>query len=206
MTTDRKIFDFLPRRGIMIEIEYPGVAQLVGRHIWDVEAGRSSRPTRTKSPLKSAISEDFFFVYCAPSTAVPKLSERLRLCLYFRRSLSCVYSGLQIFFPWLAVFVHPIYDFKVRIDLSLHLFLGHIKMCHNRMRDCFNCTIPHTVAEVSGVINIETTSVYNRSHHSFTVYCLPLRWHTVSLIIRWVRSGFIQFSRWFRQYRSVNLL
>ena len=23
MTTDRKIFDFLPRRGIMIEIEYP---------------------------------------------------------------------------------------------------------------------------------------------------------------------------------------
>lgn len=79
--------------------QYPGVAQLVGRHIWDVEAGRSSRPTRTKSPLKSAISEDFFFVYCAPSTAVPKLSERLRLCLYFRRSLSCVYSGLQIFFP-----------------------------------------------------------------------------------------------------------
>ena len=49
MTTDRKIFDFLPRRGIMAEIEYPGVAQLVGRHIWDVEAARSSRATRTKN-------------------------------------------------------------------------------------------------------------------------------------------------------------
>ena len=35
LTTDRKIFDFLPRRGIMAEIEYPGVAQLVGRHIWE---------------------------------------------------------------------------------------------------------------------------------------------------------------------------
>ena len=35
MTTDRIIFDFLPRRGIMAEIEYPGVAQLVGRDIWE---------------------------------------------------------------------------------------------------------------------------------------------------------------------------
>ena len=66
MTTDRKIFDFLPRRGIMAEIEYPGVAQLVGRDIWDVEVGCSSHLTRTKIPLKSTISEGFFlfFVYC----------------------------------------------------------------------------------------------------------------------------------------------
>ena len=28
--------------------KYPGVAQLVGRHIWDVEAARSNRATRTK--------------------------------------------------------------------------------------------------------------------------------------------------------------
>jgi len=34
MTTDRKIFIFTVRRGIMAEIEYPGVAQLVGRDIW----------------------------------------------------------------------------------------------------------------------------------------------------------------------------
>ena len=66
MTTDRKIFIFTARRGIMAEIEYPGVAQLVGRDIWDVEVGCSSHLTRTKIPLKSLISEGFFlfFVYC----------------------------------------------------------------------------------------------------------------------------------------------
>ena len=61
MTTDRKIFIFTPRRGIMAEIEYPGVAQLVGRDIWDVEVGCSSHLTRTKIPLKSTISEEFFY-------------------------------------------------------------------------------------------------------------------------------------------------
>lgn len=35
MTTDRKNFIFSVRRGIMAEIEYPGVAQLVGRDIWE---------------------------------------------------------------------------------------------------------------------------------------------------------------------------
>lgn len=66
MTTDRKIFDFLPHRGIMAEIEYPGIAKLVSRLVWDQETVRSSRTTRTKIPLKSMISEGFFlfFVYC----------------------------------------------------------------------------------------------------------------------------------------------
>lgn len=66
MTTDRKNFIFTVRRGIMAEIEYPGVAQLVGRDIWDVEVGCSSHLTRTKIPLKLLISEGFFlfFVYC----------------------------------------------------------------------------------------------------------------------------------------------
>ena len=66
MTTDRKIFDFLPRRGIMVKIEYPGIAKLVSRLVWDQETVRSSRTTRTKIPLKSTISEGFFlfFVYC----------------------------------------------------------------------------------------------------------------------------------------------
>ena len=69
LTTDRKIFDFLPRRGIMTEIEYPGIAQLVARLIWVQEAERSNRSTRTKIPLKSLISEGFFlfFVYCGAS-------------------------------------------------------------------------------------------------------------------------------------------
>ena len=57
MTTDRKIFDFLPRRGIMAGIEYPGIAKLVSRLVWDQETVRSSRTTRTKIPLRSLISE-----------------------------------------------------------------------------------------------------------------------------------------------------
>ena len=61
MTTDRKIFDFLPRRGIMAEIEYPGIAKLVSRLVWDQETVRSSRTTRTKIPLKSLISEGFSY-------------------------------------------------------------------------------------------------------------------------------------------------
>ena len=66
MTTDRKNFIFTVRRGIMAEIEYPGIAKLVSRLVWDQETVRSSRTTRTKIPLKSTISEEFFlfFVYC----------------------------------------------------------------------------------------------------------------------------------------------
>ena len=61
LTTDRKIFDFLPRRGIMIEIEYPGVVQLIERVVWDHEAESLSLSTRTKIPLKSLISEGFSY-------------------------------------------------------------------------------------------------------------------------------------------------
>ena len=80
MTTDRKIFDFLPRRDIMAEIEYPGVAQLVGRDIWDVEVGCSSHLTRTKIPLKSTISEGFFlfFVYCGADVELVILNISFR--------------------------------------------------------------------------------------------------------------------------------
>ena len=46
--------------------EYPGIAKLVSRLVWDQETVRSSRTTRTNSPLKLLISEGFFlfFVYC----------------------------------------------------------------------------------------------------------------------------------------------
>ena len=40
MTTDRKNFDFLPRRGIMAEIEYPGVVQLIERVVWENTTSR----------------------------------------------------------------------------------------------------------------------------------------------------------------------
>ena len=45
MTTDRKIFNFLPRRDIMAEIEYPGIAKLVSRLVWEQDAPLSSRKT-----------------------------------------------------------------------------------------------------------------------------------------------------------------
>ena len=61
MTTDRKIFDFLLCCGIMTKIEYPGIAKLVSRLVWDQETVRSSRTTRTKSPLKSLVSEGFSY-------------------------------------------------------------------------------------------------------------------------------------------------
>ena len=35
MTTDRKIFIFTACRGIMAEIEYPGIAKLVSRLVWE---------------------------------------------------------------------------------------------------------------------------------------------------------------------------
>ena len=66
MTTDRKSLIFLSAVVSWQKSEYPGVAQLVGRDIWDVEVGCSSHLTRTKIPLKLLISEGFFlfFVYC----------------------------------------------------------------------------------------------------------------------------------------------
>ena len=61
LTTYRKNFIFTVRRGIMAEIEYPGIAKLVSRLVWDQETVRSSRTTRTKIPLKSLISEGFSY-------------------------------------------------------------------------------------------------------------------------------------------------
>ena len=43
MTTDRKIFDFPLRRDIMAGTEYPGVAKLVSRLVWERAAPPSSR-------------------------------------------------------------------------------------------------------------------------------------------------------------------
>ena len=43
MTTDRKNFIFTVRRGIMAEIEYPGIAKLVSRLVWEQDAPLSSQ-------------------------------------------------------------------------------------------------------------------------------------------------------------------
>ena len=62
----------------MAEIEYPGVAKLVSRLIWVQETGRSSRPTRTKIPLKSLISEGFSY---SLSIAAQEVSMVIRMIL-----------------------------------------------------------------------------------------------------------------------------
>ena len=54
MTTGRKIFIFTPRRGIMAEIEYPGIAKLVSRLVWEQDAAGSNPVTRTTFPRKTA--------------------------------------------------------------------------------------------------------------------------------------------------------
>ncbi len=64
LTTDRKIFDFCPRRGIMAEIEYPGVVQLIERVVWDHEAASLSLATRTKKPSEIVDFRGLFFILC----------------------------------------------------------------------------------------------------------------------------------------------
>ena len=73
--------------------EYPGVAQLVGRDIWDVEVGCSSHLTRTKIPLKSLISEGFFY---SLSIAAQEVSLSFLTHLFDKRRLNIViFAELQ---------------------------------------------------------------------------------------------------------------
>ena len=84
----QKIFIFTLRRGIMAEIEYPGVAKLVSRLIWVQETGRSSRPTRTKIPLKSLISEGF-------SYSLSIAAQNLRCVVMVMKSRTSVFPQLS---------------------------------------------------------------------------------------------------------------
>jgi len=51
MTTDRKNFIFSARRGIMAEIEYPGIAKLVSRLVWE----RVAPPPSWKTPSSQSL-------------------------------------------------------------------------------------------------------------------------------------------------------
>ena len=62
LTTDRKIFDFRPQRGIIAKTEYPGVVQLIERAVWDREAESLSLSTRTKN-LQHCCAGDFCITY-----------------------------------------------------------------------------------------------------------------------------------------------
>ena len=77
----------------MAEIEYPGVAKLVSRLIWVQETGRSSRPTRTKIPLKPLISEGFSY---SLSIAAQEVSLSFLTHLFDKRRLNIViFAELQ---------------------------------------------------------------------------------------------------------------
>ena len=74
MTTDRKNFIFSARRGIMAEIEYPGIAKLVSRLVWDQETVRSSRTTRTNEKRDSEIADFRVPFPCSMSTVMLDLN------------------------------------------------------------------------------------------------------------------------------------
>ena len=54
-------------------IMHPGIAKLVSRLVWDQETVRSSRTTRTKSPLKSLVSEGFSYSLSIAAQAAKSL-------------------------------------------------------------------------------------------------------------------------------------
>lgn len=70
MTTDRKNFIFTPRRGIMAEIEYPGVVQLIERVVWDHEAASLSLATRTKNLQHNEVLEVFLHYFPTPKSVI----------------------------------------------------------------------------------------------------------------------------------------
>ena len=59
MTTDRKIFIFTARHGIMAEIEYPGIAKLVSRLVWERVAPPSSRKTLSSQSIDTPAIQAF---------------------------------------------------------------------------------------------------------------------------------------------------
>ena len=74
LTTDRNIFDFPSRRDIMAAIEYPGIAKLVSRLVWDQETVRSSRTTRTNEKRDSEIADFRVPFPCSMSTVMLDLN------------------------------------------------------------------------------------------------------------------------------------
>ena len=87
MTTDRKNFIFTPRRGIMAEIEYPGVAQLVGRDIWECRGGiRDGARRNTAKPCDTGDSGFFSGCRKRHKIAFDHINDHRQKNLYFYHS------------------------------------------------------------------------------------------------------------------------
>ena len=75
---------------------YPGIAEVVQRHIWDVEIVRSSRTTRTKSPRTSYRSRRLFAKVTSHSFCCGSSLNRNRfagLRFSFRCEISLIRRG-----------------------------------------------------------------------------------------------------------------
>ena len=66
-------------------IIHPGIAKLVSRLVWDQETVRSSRTTRTKTPLKSLISEGFSYSLSIAAQDLTVVAEIRRLIVIFTK-------------------------------------------------------------------------------------------------------------------------
>ena len=87
MTTDRKIFDFLPRRGIMAEIEYPGIAKLVSRLVWECRGGIRDRVRRNAAkPCDACVCGIFPDCRKRHKSGFDHMFDHIQKKLYFFRS------------------------------------------------------------------------------------------------------------------------
>lgn len=92
------------------KIQYPDVAELVPRHIWDVEIAHSNRVIRIKKPLESSDFRGFFFVYCG-ARFEPLSQKRFtsNISLFkFRKSIK---TRLMLHFNLYYIFIDKLYSF-----------------------------------------------------------------------------------------------
>ena len=87
LTTDRKIFDFLPRRGIMAEIEYPGIAKLVSRLVWECRGGiRDGARRNAAKPCSTCVCGIFPDCRKRHKSGFDHRNDHRQKNLYFYRS------------------------------------------------------------------------------------------------------------------------
>ena len=79
------IFQLLfPGGSCIMHSVFPGIAQLVGRVLWEHQAARSSRATRTKSPGSASAESGLFCLQGTRNAAQIRIAadSRLPLMLY----------------------------------------------------------------------------------------------------------------------------
>ena len=99
MTSAPRFFWLQFRRRVGIIERYPGVAQLVARVVWDHQAGRSSRPTRTSSSQASyRLRRAFFKSTSLAHSAAPRFPHKMLRILWGSPFEQALYRLLRRFF------------------------------------------------------------------------------------------------------------